>query len=261
MGWKEGDRHPAQTWVSMPQDDCLAEELPIALAYNGVSHAVMMATPTDLEDFALGFSLAEGILGTAAELYSVDVTGHGSKGIELNLHIHGARMSALKQNQRTLAGPSGCGLCGKTSLEHALRPLPRVTARPLPKAEGIQHALIQLKHHQHLQGLTGASHAAAWCTPDGRIQHLREDVGRHNALDKLIGALHHSGSQTDTSTGFLLMSSRASYELVAKAAQINLGTLVAVSGATALAAEQAEQTGLNLIGFARDGRQVIYHAS
>lgn len=250
---------PPTPWQTTLHSDHLAEETPIALVYNGISHAVMMATPTDLEDFALGFSLAEGILSKASELYSLDITDHGTGGIELKLHIHGARMQALKQQHRTLAGPTGCGLCGKTSLEQTLRPLTRVTPRPLPEAKAVQHALSHMTQRQHLQGLTGAIHAAAWCTPEGNILELREDVGRHNALDKLIGALHRDTVNTDD--GFVLMTSRASYELIAKAAQTNLGTLVAVSGATALATDQAQQAGLNLIGFARNGRQVIYHAT
>lgn len=261
-GWGEGCKKGVgsslnPTWTQTTQDDCLVEELPIALTYNGISHAVMMATPTDLEDFALGFSLAEGILQHPDELYGLDIIHHGPQGMELNLRIHGARLNALKHQHRTLAGPTGCGLCGKASLEQTLRPLPQVTPRPLPSAEAQQTALDQLKHHQPLQQLTGAIHAAAWCDREGQIQLVREDVGRHNALDKLIGGLHNA--RINTCDGFIVMSSRASYELIAKAAQCNLGTLVTVSGATAMAAEQAKRAGLNLIGFARNGRQVVYH--
>ena len=259
-GWGEGDsRATDPTWVESHNDDTLAEELPIAFAYNNQTHAIMMATPTDLEDFALGFSLAEGIIQHPKELYDLNITDHGEAGIELNMTIHGQRQNALKQQQRTLAGPTGCGLCGKSSLEQVTRPLPKATPRPLPSAQALQTALNQLKQHQPLQQMTGAIHAAAWCDEDGRIQLVREDVGRHNALDKLIGALQSSDQNTDT--GFLLLSSRASYELIAKAAQCDLGTLVTVSGATSMAANQAKTFGINLIGFARTGRQVVYNGA
>lgn len=248
----------SRQWADSWQDDCLAEEQPVALGYNGISHAVMMATPIDLEDFALGFSLTEGILRHPDELYGLDVVHHAPHGIELNLQIHGARMGALKLQHRTLAGPTGCGLCGKASLEQALPPLPEVTPRPPPSAEAQQKALDQLRHHQPLQRLTGAIHAAAWCDADGHIQLVREDVGRHNALDKLIGGVHRAG--ISTADGFVVMSSRASFELVAKVARCNIGTLVTVSGASTMAMEQAKLVGLNLTGFARNGRQVIYHS-
>lgn len=256
-GDQQSDASADSQWAEYLQHDCLVEERPIAINYNGISHAVMMATPTDLEDFALGFSLAEGILQSPEELYGLDVIHHSPQGIELNLQIHGARLDHLKQLHRTLAGPTGCGLCGKASLEQTLRALPRVTPSKLPSAEAQQLALTALMNHQPLQRLTGAIHAAAWCDREGGILLVREDVGRHNALDKLIGGLHRG--RISTADGFVVMSSRASYELIAKAAQCNLGTLVTVSGATAMAAEQARLTGLNLIGFVRNGRQVVYH--
>lgn len=256
------DPHPSApqageaSWVDATHDDTLAEEVPIAFSYNGQTHAVMMATPTDLEDFALGFSLTEGILQHPKELYDLTITDHGEAGIELDLHIHGARQAALKQTQRTLAGPTGCGLCGKASLEQVTRDLPQVTPRPQPNANAIQTALNQLKQYQPLQQMTGAIHAAAWCDENGAIQLVREDVGRHNALDKLIGGLHSQDINTDT--GFLLLSSRASFELIAKAVQCDLGALVTVSGASSMAVQQAKQYGVRLTGFARDGRQVAY---
>ncbi|MBB3061987.1 formate dehydrogenase accessory sulfurtransferase FdhD [Microbulbifer rhizosphaerae] len=252
-------RRGPDTWWECIQDDCLADETAIALVYNGTSHAVMMASPTDLEDFALGFSLSEGILTRAGELYDLEIADHGDRGIELKLHIHGGCMDALKRQHRTLAGPSGCGLCGRTSLTQALRPLPEIARKSPPTAEAVQQALQRLGDHQHLQRRTGAIHAAAWCNPEGQLQLLREDVGRHNALDKLIGALHRR--QVDRDNGFVLVSSRASYELVAKMVRCDLGSLVAVSGATAVAVDRANHSGLNLIGFARDGRQVVYHST
>jgi len=252
-------RRGPNAWSESIQDDCLADETAIALVYNGIAHAVMMASPADLEDFALGFSLSEGILTRAGELYDLEITDHGDRGIELKLQIHGGCMDALKRQHRTLAGPSGCGLCGQTSLTQALRPLPEITPKTPPTAEAVQRALQQLGDHQPLQRCTGAIHAAAWCTAEGQVQWLREDVGRHNALDKLIGALHRR--QVDRGNGFVLVSSRASYELVAKMVRCDLGSLVAVSGATAVAVDRASRSGLNLIGFARDGRQVVYHST
>lgn len=249
-------RRSEQAWQENSQDDSLAEELPVAFSYNGQTQAVMMATPADLENFALGFSLSEGIIEHASELYDVTVIDHGARGVELDLHIHGARLDALKQQRRTMAGPSGCGLCGKDSLDQVRRDLPQVTPRPLPTAEAVQTALTQLQQYQPLQQLTGAIHAAAWCDKAGSILQAREDVGRHNALDKLIGVLHSEHLNTDS--GFIVLSSRASFELVAKAAQCNLGAMVTVSGASTMAVEHARHYGIRLVGFARNGRHLIY---
>ncbi|MBW6393028.1 MAG: formate dehydrogenase accessory sulfurtransferase FdhD [Halomonas sp.] len=240
---------------AMRLEDSIAVELPVALVYNGISHAVMMATPTDLEDFALGFSLTEGILGTADELYDLEVRQE-AQGIAVHLEIATPRFMALKQRRRSLAGRTGCGLCGTESLEQAIRPVAPVVA-PMVGDAAIQHALETLKWHQPLQRETGATHGAAWCDLEGRILLAREDVGRHNALDKLIGALLR---QRDTDRqGFVLVSSRASYEMVQKSASAGIGCLVAVSASTSLAIEQARQAGLMLVGFARTGRHVIYH--
>ncbi|PTY38203.1 formate dehydrogenase family accessory protein FdhD [Saccharospirillum sp. MSK14-1] len=250
-------RRRGQTgWQETQQDDSLAEELPVAFSYNGQTHAVMMATPTDLENFALGFSLSEGIIEHTSELYDLNIVDHGERGIELDLRIHGTRLDALKQQRRTMAGPSGCGLCGKDSLDQVMRDLPQVTPRSLPSAEAVETALTQLQSYQPLQQLTGAIHAAAWCDEAGHIQQVREDVGRHNALDKLLGAIYSETLSTDS--GFLLLSSRASFELIAKAAQCDLGAMVTVSGASNLAAQQAKRYGIRLVGFARDGRHLVY---
>lgn len=243
-------------WNETQQDDSLAEELPVAFSYNGQTQAVMMATPTDLEDFALGFSLGEGIIENARELYDLNLVDHGDKGLELDLQIHGARLDALKQQRRTMAGPSGCGLCGKDSLDQVRRDLPKVTPRSVPTAGAVQAALNQLQQHQPLQQLTGSIHAAAWCDEAGIIKAVREDVGRHNALDKLIGGLKRE--QVNTDSGFLLLSSRASFELIAKAAQCDLGAMVTLSGASSLAVQEAKDCGIRLVGFARDRRQLVY---
>lgn len=236
-------------------EDSIAVEMPVALVYNGISHAVMMATPDDLEDFALGFSLTEGILQAPEELYGLEVREQAT-GIAVHLEIATQRFMELKQRRRSLAGRTGCGLCGTESLEQAIRPIAPVVA-PVVADGAIQHALEALRWHQPLQRETGATHGAAWCELGGSVRLAREDVGRHNALDKLIGAL--VSSRFTPLEGFVLVSSRASYEMVQKCASAGIGCLVAVSAPTSLAIEQARQAGLKLVGFARTGRHVIYH--
>lgn len=236
-------------------DDNIAQEQAIALVYNGISHAVMMATPLDLEDFARGFSLSEGIIHKLSELQDIEIQIFPN-GIELQISINSERMMALKQHRRSLTGRTGCGLCGAESLSQAIRPVHPVTPRALPNAQAVQYALSQLNDCQPLQSLTGALHGAAWCNAQGEICHIREDVGRHNALDKLIGLLQLQ--QQDLTDGFVLVSSRASYEMIQKACSINVPTLVAVSAPTTLAIQLATEAQLNLIGFARKGYHVIY---
>jgi FdhD protein len=236
------------------REDHIAVEAAVAVVYNGVSHLVMMLTPNDLEDFALGFSLSEGILETAQELLDVDAQS-GEQGLELHLTITSQRFAQLKARRRNLTGRTGCGLCGAESLAQAIRPLPRVPEAQAVAPEAVQKALGQLDQWQPLQLQTGAVHGAAWCTPQGDIRLLREDVGRHNALDKLLGAHCRGGYDRD---GFVLVTSRASYEMVSKVAMLGFSQLVAVSAATSLAIEQANACGLTLVGFARPGRQVRY---
>lgn len=242
-------------WYRDDTDDALAIEVPVALVYNGISHAVMMASPADLEDFALGFSLSEGILTHLHECYDLEVQA-ASQGLTVHLTIASQRLAELKERRRSLAGRTGCGLCGTEALDQAIRPIPSVRAS-LPSDTAIQRALGELADHQALQAATGASHGAAWCDADGRILRVREDVGRHNALDKLIGALARDGGAGEN--GFALVSSRASYEMVHKSASAGFGALVAVSAATTLAVEQAREAGLMLVGFARPGRHLVYH--
>ncbi|MEQ9462853.1 MAG: formate dehydrogenase accessory sulfurtransferase FdhD [Haliea sp.] len=237
-------------------DDSIAQEVPVALVYNGTSHAVMMATPADLEDFALGFSLTEGILAQPGELYDLDVVA-GAEGISINMDIFTQRWVELKQHRRNLVGRTGCGLCGTESLAQAIRPIAPVIA-PLLADAAIQRALADLPRHQPMQASTGATHGAAWCSEEGEILLVREDVGRHNALDKLIGALRRQREKLDD--GFVLVSSRASYEMVHKSCAAGMGALVAVSAPTSLAIEQARIAGQLLVGFARPGRHVIYHS-
>jgi FdhD protein len=235
--------------------DCIAEEVPVAIVYNGISHAVMMASPANLHEFSLGFSLSEGIINHAAEMYDIELVT-SEKGIEVRLEISSERMMSLKSHRRNLTGRTGCGLCGSESLETAIRPIKSVTPQALPSSPVIQHALSQLSEQQTLQALTGAVHGAAWCDDTGEMLLLCEDVGRHNALDKLIGSL--ALRKINTQSGFVVISSRASYEMVQKVTSVNIATLIAVSAPTVLAISLANQAKLNLIGFARPGRHTFY---
>jgi len=244
--WRDGALQGAQ--------DCLAEETPVALIYNGVSHAVMLATAQDLEDFALGFSLSEGIVQSASELYGIDVQVQ-SKGIELHCEIASERFMQLKEQRRTLAGKTGCGLCGAENLTQAMRYPAPVNMQRKFNAKAIVTGLQAIQAQQKLQQKTGATHASAYVQSDGTVSLVREDVGRHNALDKLIGAL---AKQAFEKTGFIITTSRASFEMVQKTASAGVSMLVAVSAPTGLAVRVAEQCGLTLVGFARENRYVIY---
>lgn len=240
-------------------DDVVAAEVPVAMTYNGISHAVMMASPADLEDFALGFSITEGIIRRPDELYDLDLLT-GAEGITVEMRISAERFAELNRQRRNMTGRTGCGLCGTESLEKAIRPiqrLGRVTAIP---DDAIQRAVVTLREHQPMQSQTGATHGAAWCDRDGQIVDAREDVGRHNALDKLIGArLAACAAPAAAFTeGFAIISSRASFEMVQKSATVGIGCLVAVSAPTALAISEARKAGQMLVGFARPGRHVIY---
>ncbi len=234
--------------------DSLADEAPVALVFNGISQAVMFATPDDLEDFALGFALTEGFIESPRELYGVEIVRHVT-GIELQLEVAAACEMRLKSRRRTLAGRTGCGLCGIESLgqlERALPAVPRVCIETGALA-AVQRALAS---HQVLNRLTGATHAAAWCAPDGDVQMVREDVGRHNALDKLIGAMLRAA--VDRRDGFVWISSRASHEIIHKAALAGVGLVAATSAPTALAVRDAAACGLALAGFVRGDDWVAY---
>ena len=243
-----------------PGEDWVAEEVPVAMVYNGVSHAVMMASPCDLEDFALGFSISEGILEKPEQLFSIEIKPT-QDGVEIDMHIAGDCYARLREQRRNMVGRTGCGLCGTESLAHVARAIAKVLAQPLPTDDAVQAALHSLKNYQPLQSQTGATHGAAWCDSRGEIVQAREDVGRHNALDKLIGARLREGGDQAFDKGFALISSRASFEMVQKSASVGISTLVAVSAPTALAIREARESGMNLIGFARPGRHVIYTGS
>ncbi len=261
-----GDTHfqtVAQVAVQRWQDgqsqslmDVVAEEIPIALEYNGISHAVMMATPADLEDFALGFSLTEGILQQPGELYECEIVP-GEQGVQVQMQIATERFVALKEKRRNLTGRTGCGLCGAETLGQAIRHPARVRVDSLCfSTETIHAGLEQMQRLQHLQQQTGATHAAGWLTNDGSMSVVREDVGRHNALDKLIGVL--ARQKQDFSHGAAIITSRASYEMVQKAAMVGIGLIAAISAPTALAIRLAEETNVTLIGFVRRHGHVVY---
>jgi FdhD protein len=252
-------RRPVRRWRGGVRSDCtdaVAEEVPIALLYNERPHVVMMATPCDLEDFALGFSMSEAVIATVGELAGpIDIQTR-LEGIEVRMRIPEARAEALEARRRNLSGRTSCGLCGAQALEDALRQPPLVAAAVQVDAPALQRALGQLHERQTLNAATGATHAAAWARPGGDLMLLREDVGRHNALDKLIGALLRGG--VDRREGFLVVTSRASYEMVQKAATVGIALLAAISAPTALAIQLAESTGVGLIGFARPEGHVVY---
>jgi FdhD protein len=235
----------------------IPEEAAVALSYNGTSHAVMMATPQDLEDFALGFSLHEGIIGSPDEIERLDVVEE-DVGVELRMWLTGDRAAALAARRRQLAGPTGCGLCGIESLAEAVRPVRSVgEGRSFTPAE-IMRALEELAPLQTLNRETRAVHGAAFFDPEHGIVALREDVGRHNALDKLGGALARASAAAQN--GLVLLTSRVSVEMVQKTAVIGAPVLVAVSAPTALAVRTAEAAAITLVAVARqDGFEIFCH--
>jgi FdhD protein len=239
------------------EDDFIAEEVPVAMLYNGATFAVMMATPHDLDDFALGFSLTERLVNEASQLLQVE--SHALiEGIELAMRVTdnapGAHLG--KERERLLPGRSGCGICGTRELENAVRHDGSVGDGPVISRGALERALRELKQRQPINLATGAVHAAAWADTQGNILHVREDVGRHNALDKLIGAISRAGLDVDN--GFAVVTSRASYEMVTKTASAGIAVLAAISAPTALAVELARSAGITLIGFARPGSHNVY---
>ncbi len=238
------------------QQDRVAEETPVALEYNGISHATMLATPGDLEDFALGFSLTEGIVGQPGDIRGIEIAPQFN-GIVVQIEISSACEARLKQRRRAMAGRTGCGLCGVETLGEVLRQLPPVAAgaRPIPLAS-VLRAMRALRAGQPLHDLTGATHAAGWADAQGRVRLVREDVGRHNALDKLVGALARLGEPPGA--GMALVSSRASFEMVQKCAAAGIGVLAAVSAPTALAIRVAQTTNVALLGFVRNADATLY---
>jgi FdhD protein len=236
----------------VPDSATVAEETPVALVYNGWPHVVMMCTPADIEDFALGFTLTEEIVADRAGVTSIRPARY-SQGIEVEIVIPQPASDALRSRGRSLVGRTGCGLCGVTTIDDALRPGRAVDAQVRIAPGAIFRAGSELPRHQPFNDGTGAVHAAAWATVDGEIVLAREDVGRHNALDKLIGAMVRAG--IDPRTGFAVVTSRASYELVQKCAVAGIAVLAAISRPTGLAIRMADAAGITLAALLR-GRSV-----
>ena len=236
-------------------EEALAEETPVTLAYNLAPHAVMMATPADLEDFAVGFSLTEGIVARADDLHRIQVVRH-ARGIELQIDVPAEVAAAAGSRSRRLSGRTGCGICGTDDVDRVLRDIPAVHGDEPFEAHGVTRAMRELAARQPLNDETGAVHAAGWARRNGALAYVREDVGRHNALDKLVGALVRAGEPAHE--GFVVLTSRGSFELVQKAAILGVSLLAVVSAPTALAVRVAERAGLALAGFAREERLTVY---
>lgn len=234
--------------------DIVAEEVPVAFEFNGISHTVMLATPNDLKDFALGFSLTEGIVERRSEVFDIEIE-EAAEGITLRLEIAGGAFARLKERRRSLAGRTGCGLCGAESLKQVMRDLPRVSSGDVFQLAALYEGMRLLPAQQTLQQTTGAVHAACHVDTAGHIRHVREDVGRHNALDKTLGALVSLGTDNQ---GALLITSRASFEMVQKCAALGYGILAAVSAPTAAAVRLADKLNVTLVGFLRGSNCAIY---
>ena len=258
LRWAASNHYPVERWrgdASQQLEDAVIEEAPVALFYNNQPHVVMLATPLDLEDFALGFSLTEGIIANPAELAFTEAY-HREDGIELWMRIPPERFDQLAHKERNLTGRTGCGLCGAATITQAVRHPAPVSKGVTVQVASLRQALEGLGQHQTLNNETGAVHGAAWVIPNEGILFIREDVGRHNALDKLIGALIKSDA--DLGQGFVLVTSRASFEMVQKCASVGISFMAAISAPTGLAIRLAEETGMTLLGFARGDRHTVY---
>jgi FdhD protein len=240
-------------WEDVP--DSVAAEVPVALTYNSIPHVVMLATPRDLADLGLGFTVSEGLVADASEVR--DVVAVDSDGaLEVRISVEGSRLGAMLERRRNLTGRTGCGVCGAETVEDAIRRPPPVTPGGRASRSGLIAALGALRDRQPLGAMAGSLHAAGWVSWAGQVELVREDVGRHNALDKLIGARLRAG--LDFTSGYVLVTSRASYEMVQKTATLGIRMLVAVSAPTALGVELARDCGVTLVGFARESQQVVY---
>lgn len=233
----------------------LASETALAISYNGISHSVMMVSPSDLGDFIYGFSLSAGLIDGFDEIYDIRLTPH-ENAINAEVQVSNRAFWALKQQRRTLAGNSGCGLCGVEALEQALPHLPSLTPGPLPAAAHLQGLRSRIQTVQTMARHSGAVHAALFVDSQGQIRLCREDIGRHNALDKLLGALHREGE--DLRQGFAVVTSRCSLELIHKALRAGIGTLVSLSAPTTLSVQWARQHNLNLIHLPQHSAPRVY---
>lgn len=252
------DRPVRKLGLAEPGDAALtrsiAVEAPVSIEVGGIGYAVMMATPANLEDYAIGFAIGEGLIETPGQIDRVDV--HPIEGgWALRIWLPPERNAIALDRARKRVSESSCGLCGIENIEEVLRPLPPLTARIRTDRAAIAAALAALRDQQPLGQATGAVHAAAFCSPTGEIRLVREDVGRHNALDKLIGAL--ARAEIDPATGFILLSARCSYELVEKTVRAGCPMLVTISAPTSLAAERAAAAGLTLVALARTDSALI----
>jgi FdhD protein len=235
--------------------DQVAEEVPVAIVFHNVPHVVMLATPANFEDFAVGFTLSEGLVARADEIREVDVT-LGADAVDVKVTVAWERFTELLHRRRNLTGRTGCGLCGAETAEDAIREVPQVGPGTDVTIQDLHAAIEQLGSLQPINARTGSVHAAAWVVPGQGIQLVREDVGRHNALDKAIGALVRG--KTDLASGYMLITSRASYEMVQKCATVGIAFLAAFSAPTAFAVRMAQKTGMTLVAFARRDRHVVY---
>ena len=235
--------------------DAIACEVPVALHYNDLPFAVLMATPCDVADLALGFSMSEGLIDDPGQL-GIDDIHESLEGMTVRMTIPRSRADALADRGRNFPGYGGCGICGSASIDAVLRAPPRISSQLNFDETALHRALDALHQQQPLNAATGATHAAAFADTDGALRLVREDVGRHNALDKLIGGLCTAG--IDAGDGFAITTSRASFELAMKAAQVGIPLLAAISAPTTLAIAVAQSSGLGLVGFARDRHCVIY---
>lgn len=240
---------------SRERRDAVASEVPVALHYNDTPFAVLMATPCDLADLALGFSLSEVVVESRDEV-RIDGIEESIDGIAVRMAIPGKHADALEDRRRNLPGYGGCGVCGSASIESVLRAPPFVASEFRIDECALHRALAELHERQPLNAETGATHAAGFADAVGELRLVREDVGRHNALDKLIGAM--ANANIDAGSGFAIVTSRASYELAMKAAQAGIPLLAAISAPTSLAIALAESANLCLVGFARDHHCGVY---
>jgi FdhD protein len=245
--WSQGD--------TTHTTDQVAEEVPVAIVFHNVPHVVMLATPANFEDFAVGFTLSEGLVARADEIREVDVT-LGADAVDVKVTVAWERFTELLHRRRNLTGRTGCGLCGAETAEDAIRDVPQVGPGTDVTIQDLHAAIEQLGSLQPINARTGSVHAAAWVVPGQGIQLVREDVGRHNALDKAIGALVRG--KVDLASGYMLITSRASYEMVQKCATVGISFLAAFSAPTAFAVRMAQKTGMTLVAFARRDRHVVY---
>jgi FdhD protein len=236
-------------------DAAVATEVPVAFVFAGRTHVVMMCTPADLEDLAFGFCVTERIVSEPGDVGRVEVVKH-SRGIELQIDIPASDAERLASKSRAISARTGCGICGADAIDDVLRTPPRLTGDLAIETDALWRAAASLDERQPWNRETHAIHAAAWASPDGMLRVVREDVGRHNALDKVLGALLREG--VDASSGFLLVTSRASYELVLKAAASRVALLAAVSRPTSLAIQLADDVGLTLVGLLRGRTANVY---